>query len=172
MRAAASELGLGTLGQARIIEMVLATLVLTAALLVAMSLAAPLRSIYLRETSDLRRLAYNLLNDLADARVFEDIVVRGNLTGSDWEDELKLFVAANLPPELVFRVDVYQLKMRPDGSLEWVKLNRKPISKPEDWESARVVEAEAVSYAYVAVGAPEEGRGCLLRIDLVLGYGG
>jgi len=163
---------LGYRGQARVIEMILATLVMTAALLVAMSVAAPLRSIYLRETADLRRLAYNLLNDLADARVLESVVVEGNLTGSDWEDELKFFIAANLPPELVFKVDVYQLKVRSDGSLEWVKLNRRPISKPEDWDAARVVEAESVSYAYVVVGAPEEGRGCFLRIDLVLGYGG
>ena len=163
---------LGSRGQARVIEMILATLVMTSALLVAMSIAAPLRSIYLRETADLRRLAYNLLNDLADARVLESVVVEGNLTGSNWEDELMLFIAANLPPELVFKVDVYQLKVRSDGSLEWVKLNRRPISKPEDWDAARVVEAESVSYAYVVVGAPEEGRGCFLRIDLVLGYGG
>lgn len=163
---------LGSRGQARVIEMILATLVMTSALLVAMSIAAPLRSIYLRETADLRRLAYNLLNDLADARVLESVVVEGNLTGSNWEDELMLFIAANLPPELVFKVDVYQLRVGADGSLEWVKLNRRPISKPEDWDAARVVEAESVSYAYVVVGAPEEGRGCFLRIDLVLGYGG
>ncbi|RLE74969.1 MAG: hypothetical protein DRJ56_06495 [Thermoprotei archaeon] len=159
-------------GQARVIEMTLATAVITAALVVAMSLTTPLRPLYLRETSDLRRLAYNLLNDLADARVFEDIVVKGNLTGGNWEDELKLFIAANLPPELVFRVDVYQLRLGEDGSSEWVRLNRRPVSKPEDWATVRLVEAEAVTYSYVVVGAPEEGRGCLLRIDLVLGYGG
>jgi len=159
-------------GQARIIEVMLAAIVMTITLVTIMNLTTPLRSIYLRETSDLRRVAYNILNDFGDARVYENIIIKGNLTGRLWEDELILFISVNLPPQVIFNMDVYVLKVHRNGTLEWVKLNRKPISNVENWEEANIVEAESVTYTYVCVAEPDEGRGTFLKIELTLGYGG
>jgi len=105
-------------GQARIIEVMLAAIVMTITLVTIMNLTTPLRSIYLRETSDLRRVAYNILNDFGDARVYENIIIKGNLTGRLWEDELILFISVNLPPQVIFNMDVYVIKVHRNGTLE------------------------------------------------------
>ncbi|MEM4680123.1 MAG: hypothetical protein QXL98_04185, partial [Thermofilaceae archaeon] len=72
-------------GQIRLIELVLAVFMVVAVIIMVMNFTRPLRSVYLREVSDLRRLAYNLLGNLADAGAFER-VVEGAFSGdSTWE---------------------------------------------------------------------------------------
>lgn len=164
-------------GQVRLVEAILAVLILLAGMVLASNMTRPVRSIYLRETSDLRRLAYNLLNDFAIAQVYENIVVKGNFTGEDWESQMRLFISANLPPDVAFNLDVYELRMLED-CIVWMKLNRRPISNVEDFQNSRIVEAESVTYTYVIVGSPpgqveaERARGTLLVLILRLGYGG
>jgi len=162
----------GRRGQARLVEIVLATIVLTVTLVTIMNLATPLRSIYLRETSDLRRVAYNILNDFGDARIYENIIIKGNLSGSPWENELRLFISTCLPPQVIFKVDIYVLKVYRNGTLEWVKLNKEPITNVADWDSINLIEAESVTYTYVCIAEPDEARGTFLKIELTLGYGG
>ena len=159
-------------GQARIIEIILATIIMTSTLVTIMNLTTPVRSIYLRESSDLRRLAYNILNDFGDARIYENIIMKGNLTGRAWEKEFKLFLSVNLPPQVLFKVDVYVLKVYNNGTTQWVRMNKEPITNVPDWENARIIEAVSVTYTYVCVAAPDETRGTFLKIELTLGYGG
>jgi len=160
------------LGQARLIEIVLATIVMTITLVTIMNLTMPLRSIYLRETSDLRRVAYNILNDFGDARVYENIIVKGNLTDRPWENEMRLFLSTSLPPQVLFKMEIYVLKVYRNGTLVWTKLNREPITNVADWDTVNLVEAESITYTYVCVAEPDEGRGTFLKIELTLGYGG
>jgi hypothetical protein len=58
-------------GQIRVIEAVLATFMVVSIILLVMAFTRPLKSVYVRETSDLRRLAYDLLNNMAENNVFE-----------------------------------------------------------------------------------------------------
>ncbi len=159
-------------GQVRLMESVLATAVMTIALIIIMNLTIPLRSIYLRETSDLRRLAYNVLNSLSDTGVFEDIIIGGMIENRTWEDELSLFFSLSLPPNVLFKVDVYEFLILENGTTRWVKLNAKPITNLVDWKNIKLVEAEAITYTYVCVLGPDEGKGTFLKIDMVIGYGG
>jgi len=163
-------------GQIRLIELILASLIIATSVSFALYFARPVRSIYIRETSDLRRLAYNLLNDLAMAGVYEEIIVKGNLTGRPWEDEARLFLSTSLPPEIVFYMDVYEVRLEP-GGLRLVKLNKRPITNVKSASTAeefmrKVTEAESVTYTYVCVRDPDKTRGVLLAIHLVLGFGG
>lgn len=158
------------LGQIRLIEAMLGVIIIVLTLITIMRLTPPQKTIYLRETSDLRRFAYNLLNTMANARVFEDIVVRGNLSGRDWEDEMKMFLSINMPPQIIFSADFYELRMNESGVIRH-KLNRKPVSNTDEYLS-KIVEAESVTYTYVCVGEPDRTRGTVLVIILRLGYGG
>lgn len=159
-------------GQMRLIELLLASTIVAAAVSFALFFTRPVRSIYIRETSDLRRLAYNLLNDFALAGVYEEIIVKGNLSGEPWEDEMKLMLSVSLPPEVVFVMDVYEVKFRPGGGLQKVKLNTKPISNIDPAKMDLIEEAESVTYTYVCVHDPDRTRGTVLVITLTLGFGG
>jgi len=159
-------------GQVRLIELMLASAIIAASVAFALYFARPVRSIYIRETSDLRRLGYNLLNDFALAGVYEELIVKGNLTGRPWEDEMRLLLSMSLPPEVVFYMDVYEVKVRPGGP-ELVKLNSRPITNVESTEFlAGITEAEAITYTYVCIRDPDKTRGVVLVIHLTLGFGG
>jgi len=146
---------------------------MTVAIIFVMNFTRPIRSIYIRETSDLRRLAYNLLNELATAGVFEDVIVRGNLSGTNWEDEMRLVLSISLPPEVLFKMKVYELRFSPvTGDITFNRLDNERITNLENSDEAKFTEAESVSYTYVVVGEPDEVRGTGLYIVLVLGFRG
>ncbi len=160
-------------GQARLIELLLASFMMVVAIIFAMSFTRPVKSIYVRETSDLRRLAYNLLNDYAKAGVYERIIVMGNLTGADWEDEMRLMLSTSLPPEIVFKMEVYELRYSTlTGEIRMVRLDTGRITNIKSPAITHIQEAESVSYTYVVVGKPDRVRGTVLYIVLVLGFGG
>lgn len=155
------------------IELLLAAFIMVVAIVFTMQFARPIKSIYVRETSDLRRLAYNLLNDLATAGVYENIIVKGNLSGSDWENEMKLFLSSSLPPELVFKMRVYELRFNTtSGRIEAIRLDTGKITNIQPGSENKIIEAESVSYTYVITGEPDKVRGTLLVIYLTLGFGG
>ncbi len=160
-------------GQARLIELLLATFMMVVAIIFVMNFTRPIKSQYVRETSDLRRLAYNLLNDFAKARVYERIIVQGNLTGADWENEMKLMLSTSLPPEIVFKMEVYEMKINATtGEIYFDRLDHGRITNVEDFDNMTLYDAESVSYTYVVVGRPDSVRGSVLYIILVLGFGG
>jgi len=160
-------------GQVRVIELLLAAFMMTVAIIFVMNFTRPIRSIYIRETSDLRRLTYNLLNELATAGVFEDVIVRGNLSGTNWEDEMRLVLSISLPPEVLFKMEVYELRFSPvTGDITFNRLDNGRITNLENSDEAKFTEAESVSYTYVVVGEPDKVRGTVLYIVLVLGFRG
>lgn len=156
-------------GQVRIVELLLATIIVAVAVIFALFFSRPLRSIYVRETSDLRRLAYNLLNDFAMAGVYENVIIRGNLTGRPWTKELKVLLSASLPPEIIYYMEVYEAKIQ--GNSVELELMGKISNVPNFW-TANIIESESVTYTYVSTGEPDKTRGVVLVIHLVLGFGG
>ncbi len=170
-------------GQVRLISVMLSLMIIIVAFMSINNVVRPIRSLYLRETSDLRRLAYNILNDMASTGVFEKLIlskqyVRELIANGEpyncslgepaWTGELRAFLATAIPPGLVFTVEVGYYKVLPGGGIEYVPLHCSPIS----FGNVSFVEAESVTYTYVSMYPPEETRSTILRIDLTLGYEG
>lgn len=146
-------------GQLRIVEAVLAVFIVVAVLLMVMNLTRPLRSPYIRETSDLRRLAYNVLSSMAQSGTFESTLSEriwlvlnsgGKIELLDerlWE--LELLLSLSLPPGILYRLDVYLLNTS-GGSVKPIY-----IGTASNFESgrARLTEAEPTTFTYTLVGA-------------------
>ncbi|MEM1568627.1 MAG: hypothetical protein QXI84_09115 [Thermofilaceae archaeon] len=157
-------------GQFRIIELIVAvTMVVTVMLLVAF-FTRPIRSPYLREVGDLRRLAYNLLNNFAEAGVFERVLNRTLTGGEGWEGALRMLVASSVPPGIVFKMEIYRASILEDGRVRLERLDSGTIANVDPGVELR--EGEAVHYTLVCTQDPDRVRGEILYIVLVIGYAG
>ncbi|MCD6563859.1 MAG: hypothetical protein J7K23_08120 [Thermoproteales archaeon] len=156
-------------GQTRIIELLLATVILAAAVVFSLFFARPMRSIYVRETSTLRRLAYNVLNNYAMSGVFENIILHGNLTGRPWQNEMATFMSMTLPPEILYYLEVYHAVLR-NGTVTLRLLGT--ITNISDNQFTSLIESESITYTYVSTGEPDKTRGIILVFHLVLGFSG
>lgn len=156
-------------GQLRVVELTLAVSMIVMTMLLVAFFTRPMRSVYIREVSDLRLLAYNLLNNLAEAGVFERIV--GDAVNGDvsWEGRMRMLVASSLPPGIVFKMQVYRVIISNDG-LQLERLGRGAITNMDS--SVELRESEAVHFTYVCTGDPDRIRGEILYIVLVIGYAG
>jgi len=175
----------GRRGQVRIVEAVLAVSMVVAVILLLMHFTRPLRSVFIRETSDLRRLGYNLLNNLAENRIYErvlsDLIYAANAYfaqqgacppggGSRRLDDLAFFASAILPQGLLFRIDVYTVHHALRNGSAVVC----PLGYAANYDVGRVAltEAEPLVYTYVCTGDPDRVRGSVLLIHLTIGYSG
>lgn len=157
-------------GQIRLIELVLAVFMVVAVIIMVINFTRPLRSVYLREVSDLRRMAYNLLGNLADAGLFERIV-DGAFTGDNtWEGRMRMVLYSNLPPGIVFSMEIYSVETGGSGLPAMRRLDSGQISNMKP--GATLVESESVQYVYVCTRDPDRMRGRILYIVLVIGYAG
>jgi len=157
-------------GQFRIIELVISITMIISVMLLVMFFTRPMRSIYLREVGDLRRLAYNLLNNLAEAGVFERVFDSARSGDIGWEGRLRMLVAANLPPGLVFRMEIYNVLILGDGTVQLKRLDGGMITNMNP--GVDLSESEAVHYTLVCTRDPDSVRGEILYILLVIGYAG
>jgi len=168
-------------GQVRVVAAVIAIVVVIAAYMLASGLTRPIRSLYYRETADLRRLAYNVLDNMASAGVFEELILNDpkvleaisahesvNCSEGEpgWVDRFRALLSTVLPSGLVFTARVGYYHPLPNGSLVYCKLHCKPITLGE----VRFVEAESVTYTYTTSGGAYGV--VILRVDLVVGYEG
>ncbi|MEM4640660.1 MAG: hypothetical protein QXT93_12370 [Thermofilum sp.] len=160
----------GRKGQFRIIELIIAVTMVVAVMLLVMFFTRPMRSVYLREVADLRSLAYNLLNNFADAGVFERILNSTQNGEKGWEGRLRMLVSSSLPPGLVFRMEIYDVKINEDGTIELKRIDEGAITNME--RDTELVEAESVQYTLVCTRDPDSVRGRILYIVLVIGYAG
>lgn len=168
-------------GQVRVAAAVMAVAVVVAAYSLASRIVRPVKSLYYRESEDLERLAYNVLDSMANAGVFDKLILNDpavleavaggrpvNCSAGEpaWASKLRALLAAALPGEASFRVRVGYYHPLPNGSLVYCSLHCSPISLGE----VRFVEAASVTYTYTSSGG---GYGVvILRIDLVVGRGG
>ncbi len=159
-------------GQTRIIEVVLATFIVVAVIIMVMSFTRPLKSVYIRETSDLRRLAYNLLNNMAEAGVFERVVGPALLGGSvGWNDTLNFFIMSSLPPGLVYYMGISKVDFDySSGAATLVPLGY--VANPPDFHSRPLYEAESLKFTYVCTSDPDSVRATVLYIEFTIGYSG
>jgi hypothetical protein len=162
-------------GQIRIMEAVLATFMVVAIILLVMSFTRPLRSPYIRETTDLRRLAYNLLSYMAENNVFELTLSRISAsTGSTPNQcifyDLGFLATASLPPETLYKLDIYNVtydNLSGNLNLTWLG-----CASNYNWSSIGLVESESVTYTYVCTGGPDKIRGNIIYIRLTIGFSG
>jgi len=157
-------------GVTRIVELVLATSMVVATIMFAMAFTRPIRSVYVRETSDLRRLAYNVLDNLAEAGVFERVLKSALEGDAGWEGRLRFLLSTNLPPGVLFRMEVYSVSVGADGKVELTRLDKGSVTNAEPSVAFR--EAESAQYTYVCVHDPDTMRGRLFYFVLVVGYAG
>ena len=157
-------------GVARIVELVLATSMVVATIMLMMAFTRPIRSVYVRETSDLRRLAYNVLDNFAEAGVFERVLEPALRGEAGWEGRLRFLVSTNLPPGVLFRMEVYSVSVGADGKVALTRLDKGGVANAESSIAFR--EAESVQYTYVCVHDPDTMRGRLFYFVLVVGYAG
>lgn len=161
---------LGRRGQVRLIELVIAVFMVVAVIVMVMHFTRPLRSVYLREVSDLRRLSYNLLQNLADAGAF-DRVVAGAFSGdATWEGRMRMLISSSLPPGVVFYMEVYSIIVDENGSVRTQRLDSGGITNMKP--GASLAESESIQYTYVCTRDPDTMRGRVLYIVLVVGYAG
>jgi len=164
-------------GQVRVVEAVLAVFMAVAVILLVMAFTRPLRSPYVRETSDLRRLAYNVLSALAQGNVFERAVdVHREPEGDECTlGGLAFAVGASLPPGLLFYIDVYRANFTPSSprvELVWVGCASNFVSRRGELSASALSEAEPITYTYVCTGEPDSVRGTVLLIQMLIGYPG
>lgn len=130
-----------------------------AVLLMVMGFTRPLRSPYIRETSDLRRLAYNVLNTMTQAGTFENTLSeriwstldsRGRWQPSDTRlRDLELFLSLSLPPGLLYRMDLYLL------NYTGKEARRIYLGTAANYnvETIKLTEAEPITFTYTITGA-------------------
>lgn len=156
-------------GVTRIIELVLATSMVVATILFVMAFTRPIRSVYLRETSDLRRLAYNVLENFAEAGVFERVLESALGGDAGWEGRLRFLLSTSLPPGVLFRMEVYNVSVGAD-EIKFARLDKGGISNADPGVAFK--EAESAYYTYVCVRDPDSMRGRVFLFVLVVGYAG
>ena len=168
-------------GQVRIAAAVMAVAIVVAAYSLASRIVRPVKSLYYRESEDLERLAYNVLDSMASAHVFDELILSDpavleaitsgrpvNCSAGEpvWADKFRALLAAALPGDVSFTARVGYYHQLSNGSLAYYELHCAPISLGE----ARFTEAASVTYTYTTSGG---GYGVvILRIDLVVGRGG
>lgn len=157
-------------GQFRIIELILAISMLVSVILLIMHFTRPMRSVYLREVADLRKVAYNLLNNLAEAGAFEQIIDAAFKGDMGWEGRMRMLIASSLPVGTVFRMEIHHVIVHKDGRVELQRLDSGVITNVNP--DAKLLEAEAVYYTLVCTRGPDRVRGEILYIVLVIGYAG
>lgn len=156
-------------GQLRVVELIIAVAMVVTIMLLVMFFARPMRSVYIREVSDLRRLAYNLLNNFAEAGVFERIIDSALRGDAGWEGRMRMLVFSSLPPGIIFRMQVYRVRVV-SGTVQLERLDKGGIANVE--AEVELKEGEAVHYTYVCTQDPDRMRGEILYVVLVIGYAG
>lgn len=157
-------------GQVRVIELIIALSMVVSIILLVMFFTRPMRSPYLRETVDLRRLGFNLLNQLADVGAFERLISDALQGDTTWEGRMRMLLSASLPSGIVFHMRIYEVQEKEDGSLKPVPIDNGGITNAAP--NLKLLESEAIHFTYVCVKEPDRVRGKILYIVLVIGYAG
>lgn len=166
-------------GQARLVEMIIMVALIAVAYIYMSQSTRPARSLFYRDTSDLRRFAYNMLNDLANSGVYEKLVLNNSevvatISSGEpdcqqeqrWVNLVRAYLVHSLPRGLGFsmRISYYNFT-----ESRFIPLHCAAIQSSQSLDP---VESESISYTYVSIYAPDTTRGVILRIDLEVGYGG
>ena len=157
-------------GQARIIEAIVSAMIVIVAMSIASLLSRPPGTLFFREEKSLVKTGYSIINYMASAKIFEEIIYReenGQIEYNDnWEEQLKSTLQFMVPANIVYNLTIYEINgTLTADNLKTTKLNDKPISNIATTEG--LSEMETVKYTYVCT---RKARGKVLLIVLQLGY--
>jgi len=105
-------------GQVRVFEAVFATAIILLSFYILSTLSAPTNPAIIRGEEDLEKIGYNVLNTMAEERIFDKIMFNEDFTIKDgWEDSFKVILQELLPEGILFNVTVYNATYQ-DGLVE------------------------------------------------------
>ncbi|MGB9727768.1 MAG: hypothetical protein ACPLZF_05100 [Nitrososphaeria archaeon] len=120
-------------GISRIIESVVAALLILAAFSISSYLTLPPNTPHQRSSEDLTKFGYNLLSSLAVNDGFDKLIFDSNGNLKDgWEQQLKVVINSLIPQNIVFNITVYNATLNELGFVELKELNTKTISNAVD----------------------------------------
>jgi len=102
-------------GQSRVMEAVLAAVIIFIVFSTSMFLMSSSRLWVLQERGDLDRLGYNLLHRLCESQVIEETVEKYNRSSWLYEMHLKTAIQRFLPPMTYFELTISSCDLDPDG---------------------------------------------------------
>lgn len=131
------------LGQARIIEAVIASILVFIAFTAAFFMLFSSEKFFKQEAVDLNRLAYNVLNRLVESGVIEDSIENGQV------DETKIINALQslLPQNMYFNLTVSRWVSESGGIGGWVAISSFISNAPEDlFKTSTEVASASIVY--------------------------
>jgi len=152
-------------GQTRVIEALLSSIVVVAAMGIASGLIRAPSSFSQRRTEDASRFAYSLLTRLAEADTFDGIMFENGNLSAGWEDELKVMVGSMLPSDAFFNMTISNCTVV-EGVPRESLLTARGLSNamtPEVFEAALGVGSADIVYTTRTLW--------ILRIHMELVYG-
>ncbi|MEM2714814.1 MAG: hypothetical protein QXL45_03755 [Candidatus Bathyarchaeia archaeon] len=125
------------LGQARIIEAVMAAILIFIAFTAAFFMLFSSEKFFKQETVDLNRLAYNVLHSLAESGIIDEVI---NETEINAERKLMGALQSLLPQNIYFNLTVYE-------TASWSRV-LSPISNapPDVFEESGEVASAGITY--------------------------
>ena len=99
------------LGQARILEAVIASVVIFLAFSVAFYFIYSSENIFAQETVDLNKLAYNVLHQIVESGVIEETIEEN--PGKEGENQTKIILQELLPANIYFNLTIYNYTDNP-----------------------------------------------------------
>ena len=152
--------------QARLVEMLLAVFIIVTAYITVQQIFRPFNVRRLRDIEELRAFGYNILDELASSRLYENIIVKGILNNEPWEDYLKVLLEQNLPPDILYSLEVYNLTVDENYQFYKKKLNTKEISNIIDFDQNIWNEVAIIEYVYTTIYEPKRGWTLVLILKL------
>jgi hypothetical protein len=143
------ELRRGSNGQFRVIEAVLATIIIFTTFTSAAYMLKAHRTWATRQVEELEKLGYNTLERFAESGVL-DVTIGESRPG--WEVHLKLVLDTVLPPSVYYNLTIYSSKYL-DGIAILEKYNEQPITNSQASGFTRSPEIAAATYIYTTNGA-------------------
>ncbi|MEM2950966.1 MAG: hypothetical protein QXV52_07715 [Nitrososphaeria archaeon] len=143
-------------GISRIIEAVVASLLILSAFSISYYLMLPQNTPHQRLSEDLKKFGYNLLSSLAANNGFDQLIFdsNGNVK-KDWEQQLKVVINSLIPHNIIFSIRVYNATLNQLGFVELEPLNSVTISnavddsgQPNDAIFLKAGENIQISYIY------------------------
>ncbi|MCD6470016.1 hypothetical protein J7L29_04375 [Candidatus Bathyarchaeota archaeon] len=153
------------LGQARILEAVIASVVIFLAFSVAFYFIYSSENIFAQETVDLNKLAYNVLHQIVESGVIEETIEEN--PGEEGENQTKIILQELLPANIYFNLTIYNYTDNPLQSSPPDMPPRK-ISNARAEEFTELGEVASASIIYTS----ERGNIYYLVLKLARAGGG
>lgn len=135
-------------GQFRILEVVFASIIITASYGLTTYLISPANTPAIRGKADIETLGFNLLTQLAASGTLEKTANSGI---ANWEEDVKIVMIRLLPPATYFNLTIFRASSGQQG-VQYTLHNTKPITNVQASEAVqafkRAPEVASSTYVY------------------------